>query len=60
MATIALDAPCEGADVHFRRGEPQRESLLALCDRLRFGPLTRRRIHAACGLEFMPAASANV
>jgi 5'-3' exonuclease len=58
LATIALDAPCEGADAHFRRGAPQREPLLALCERLRFGPLTRRRIHAACGLEFMPAASA--
>jgi 5'-3' exonuclease len=60
LATIALDAPCEGADVHFRRGQAQVQPLLALCDRLRFGPLTRRRIHAACGVEFIPAASATV
>ncbi|WP_162301438.1 5'-3' exonuclease [Cognatilysobacter segetis] len=60
LATIVLHAPCEGADVHFRRGEPRRQPLLDLCERLRFGPLTRRRIHAACGIDFMPAASAAV
>ena len=60
LATIALDAPCEGADAHFRRGATQADALAALCDRLRFGPLTRRRIHAACGVDFMPAATANV
>ena len=60
LATIVLHAPCEGADDHFRRGTPQQQPLQELCERLRFGPLTRRRIHAACGLDFMPVASANV
>ena len=60
LATIVLHAPCEGADDHFRRGAPQQRPLQDLCERLRFGPLTRRRIHAACGLDFIPVASANV
>ena len=35
---------------------PAQQCLLAmlatLCDALRFGPMTRRRLHAAAGLEF--------
>lgn len=56
LATIALHAPCDGVDTHFRRAAPRVERLLALSEHLRLGPLTRRRLHAACGLEFMPAA----
>ncbi|AXK72589.1 exodeoxyribonuclease IX [Lysobacter sp. TY2-98] len=60
LTTIALDAPCEGSDAQFRRGTTQREALLDLCERLRFGPLTRRRIHAACGIDFIPVTSETV
>ncbi|GAB2511038.1 5'-3' exonuclease [Lysobacter humi (ex Lee et al. 2017)] len=56
LATIALDAPCATASPHYARGAADRDALLALAEHLRFGPLTRRRMHAACGLDFMPAA----
>ena len=48
LTTIALDAPLPGTD--FARGQCAREPLAALCDALRFGPLTRRRLHEAAGL----------
>jgi 5'-3' exonuclease len=59
LATIALHAPCV-TDDHYLRGAADAERLVALCEHLRFGPLTRRRLHAACGLEFMPGAAATV
>ena len=60
LATIALDAPLRRRRRAVPRAASRRaRSWLALCDRLRFGPLTRRRLHAACGLDFMPAASAT-
>jgi 5'-3' exonuclease len=48
LTTIALDAPLPGTG--FARTDCQRESLGALCEALRFGPLTRRRLHEAAGL----------
>lgn len=53
LTTIALDAPIDGARPHFARGNGDREALLALCEALRFGPMTRRRLHEAAGLEFI-------
>ena len=44
LTTIACDAPL-GHDGDFARGAIDAAALLALCDALRFGPLTRRRLH---------------
>ncbi|GAA4870613.1 5'-3' exonuclease [Luteimonas vadosa] len=55
LATIALDAPLEPATAPFARGDAEADTLHALCEALHFGPLTRRRLHAAAGLEFTPA-----
>ena len=58
LTTIALDAPLEPG-VAFTRGASDGERLLGLCESLRFGPLTRRRLHAAAGLEYAVAATAG-
>jgi len=50
LTTIALDAPME--EGHFARGNPDAAMLATLCEAMRFGPMTRRRLHAAAGLEF--------
>jgi len=50
LTTIALDAPLQEATV-FPRGTGDAAHLLALCESLRFGPLTRRRLHAAGGVQ---------
>jgi len=55
LATIALDAPLDYADGQFLRRRADAEGLLSLCEQLRFGPLTRRRLHAAAGLDYAPA-----
>ena len=52
LSTIALDAPLADATLPFARGEVDAAILLALCDALGFGPMTRRRLHAAAGLAF--------
>lgn len=57
LSTIALDAPLDGASPHFVRGSADAPALRALCDSLRFGPLTRRRLHNAAGLDFAPASA---
>jgi 5'-3' exonuclease len=44
LTTIACDAPL-GHDGDFARGIVDAAALLALCDAMRFGPLTRRRLH---------------
>ena len=49
LTTIALDAPLDGLD--FGRGKADADALVALCDSLRFGPLTRRRLNEACGVQ---------
>jgi hypothetical protein len=51
LTTIALDAPLEGAAVDFSRGVADAQMLQGLCDALRFGPLTRRRLFTAAGLS---------
>ncbi|MGH8076399.1 MAG: 5'-3' exonuclease [Lysobacter sp.] len=58
LSTIALDAPLEGASLHFVRGNADAPVLLALCESLRFGPLTRRRLHQVAGVDFSPSPAA--
>ena len=53
LTTVALDAPLE--DGHFTRGNPDGGMLATLCQSLRFGPMTRRRLHTAAGLEMAVA-----
>jgi len=67
LTTIALDAPLDAplhapvdAGVRFTRRASDAPGLLALCESLRFGPLTRRRLHAAAGLEYAVAATAGL
>lgn len=54
LTTIACDAPLGPAESGFARSDGDGDALRALCDTLRFGPLTRRRLHAAAGLEYAP------
>ena len=54
LSTIALDAPLDGAR-DFTRVAVDPTTLLSLCDALGFGPLTRRRLHTAAGIEYTPA-----
>ena len=56
LATIACDAPLPALDGRFRRGNGDAEALWEVCEAMRFGPMTRRRLHDAAGLEFAPAA----
>ena len=49
LTTIALDAPLDSRE--FTRGFADAEALVALCDNLRFGPLTRRRLSQATGVQ---------
>ncbi|RZA31559.1 MAG: exodeoxyribonuclease IX [Lysobacteraceae bacterium] len=56
LATIALDAPLGGAEPGFVRAAPDAGMLSALAEALRFGPMTRRRLMQAAGLEAGPAA----
>lgn len=51
LATIALDAPAHPAAPHFLRADGRRAPLEQLCETLRFGPLTRRRLWTAAGIE---------
>ena len=46
LTTIACDAPL-GHDHDFTRGTANAAALLELCERMRFGPLTRRRLQEA-------------
>ncbi|MFD0322179.1 5'-3' exonuclease [Lysobacter gummosus] len=52
LTTIAVDAPLGDSSGHFVRGQADAANLQALCDRLRFGPMTRRRLFDAVGLDF--------
>lgn len=52
LTTIALDAPLGDSRGHFVRGAADAGELQALCERLRFGPMTRRRLFDAVGLDF--------
>jgi 5'-3' exonuclease len=51
LATIALDAPLDSAETDFVRNEADAGMLEALAQSLRFGPMTRRRMLGAVGLE---------
>lgn len=44
LTTIALDAPLDGAEPHFRRNAADASMLDSLANTLRFGPMTRRRL----------------
>ncbi|WP_238333444.1 5'-3' exonuclease [Luteimonas marina] len=55
LTTISLEAPLGAAAPAFARTAVDADALLSLCERLRFGPLTRRRLHAAAGLDYAPA-----
>ena len=52
LSTIALDAPLLGASLPFERNAADAATLLALCEAMRFGPLTRRRMQDAAHVEF--------
>ncbi|MFC3715027.1 5'-3' exonuclease H3TH domain-containing protein [Luteimonas soli] len=56
LSTIALDAPLSGTAPPFARGEADAATLLALCEAMRFGPMTRRRLQTAAGVEFVAGA----
>jgi DNA polymerase-1 len=50
LTTVALDAPLE--DGHFPRGNADAAMLATLCQAMRFGPMTRRRLHEAAGVAY--------
>ena len=54
LATIALDAPVDGAEPDFIRAGVDAGMLEGLSESLRFGPMTRRRLQAAAGLTDAP------
>jgi 5'-3' exonuclease len=58
LTTIALDAPLAAATPGFARGAADADMLAGLCQALRFGPLTRRRLLAAAGLD-LPSPPAS-
>ncbi|MBO9739039.1 exodeoxyribonuclease IX [Xanthomonas axonopodis pv. begoniae] len=47
LTTIALDAPLALSEAGFTRAHADADMLAGLCESLRFGPLTRRRLLAA-------------
>lgn len=47
LTTIALDAPLALTETGFTRIQTDTDMLDSLCEHLRFGPLTRRRLQAA-------------
>jgi 5'-3' exonuclease len=51
LTTIAVDAPLATARPGFTRGNTDADMLGGLCDALRFGPMTRRRLLSAAGIE---------
>ncbi|WP_147652248.1 5'-3' exonuclease [Vulcaniibacterium gelatinicum] len=53
LTTIACDAPV-AALAPYPRGAADGAALQALCEHLRFGPMSRRRLHAAAGLPYAP------
>lgn len=59
LSTIALTAPLTDVETGFARRDADADAITALCARLRFGPLTRRRLLAAAGLEVAPSSAAS-
>ena len=51
LTTIALDAPLGEVESGHARGQADGDMLAGLSDALRFGPMTRRRLRVAAGLE---------
>ncbi|MNI26619.1 DNA polymerase I [compost metagenome] len=51
LTTIALDAPLEGCQPGMPRQAADPELLGGLCQTLRFGPMTRRRLFNAAGIS---------
>ncbi|WP_296282060.1 5'-3' exonuclease H3TH domain-containing protein [Pseudoxanthomonas sp.] len=51
LTTIALDAPLGDIGAGHARGQADGDMLAGLSDALRFGPMTRRRLRVAAGLE---------
>ncbi|KRG45110.1 exodeoxyribonuclease IX [Stenotrophomonas panacihumi] len=49
LTTVALDAPLVLPATGFDRAPGDPDMLAGLCEALRFGPMTRRRLHAAAG-----------
>jgi len=58
LTTIACDAPLGEATNGFARRTADPGALSRLCETLRFGPLTRRRLYTVAGLEYTPTAMA--
>ncbi|WP_228076577.1 5'-3' exonuclease [Novilysobacter ciconiae] len=56
LSTVACDVVLDDAGSHFIRESADSARLHALCERVRFGPMTRRRLYGAAGLEFNPGA----
>ncbi len=54
LSTVACDVALDDADSHFVRRAADQDRLHALCEQVRFGPITRRRLYGAAGLEFNP------
>jgi len=54
LTTIALQAPLALPASGFARAAGDAGMLAGLCDALRFGPMTRRRLHEAAGLPLSP------
>lgn len=54
LTTIACDVPLADAPLHFVRNPVDDRLLGALCESLRFGPMTRRRLHDAAGITYVP------
>ena len=57
LSTIALDAPLGDDATSFARRTADADVVTALCESLRFGPLTRRRLQAAAGLTVALSSS---
>ena len=55
LTTIARDAPLGGHEPGFARAQADAGMLDALCDSLRFGPMTRRRLQQAAATPAVPA-----
>jgi 5'-3' exonuclease len=59
LTRIACDAPLNHDDHAFHRTQPEQNALHDVCERLRFGPLTRRRLYASAGLDYAPPTTAD-
>ncbi len=58
LTTVALNAPLHNAAGGFLRNSGDGDMLGGLCEALRFGPMTRRRLMTAAGLQ-SPSTPAN-